>query len=309
MDISFLDNLLLRTGLGGVCVGIFFLLFRNLLSAKFLPVLSKDQAYKTIMSIVWMTFTLGVLGLGVWTWLQIVEINKEEASVSSLAIEEPQLHSVKNITSENSVSIKEKDTPHLVKRVFERKIKDRQPYTNVEVATIYLEYIELVGLHDATIQKRINERIKSTVGVHDGYDGTEDLFMRTRKASIDGELLSVVFEGTYYGHGAAGAANELECINLNIKNGEIVEFKDLFRSGYKQKINYLAEKWFDGQKIVNDFAGVADDQKFYFDGNYLYLCFSEYEVAAGSEGAVTVAIKISDIRDIISMNGPLAYAI
>ncbi|WP_139136841.1 hypothetical protein [Pseudomonas trivialis] len=71
--------------------------------------------------------------------------------------------------------------------------------------------------------------------MNENYDGTEDLTMELVNSSLEGDLLSVLVEGTYYGHGAAGAANQVRSINLNLKNGEPVEFKDLFRAGYKEK--------------------------------------------------------------------------
>ena len=48
--------------------------------------------------------------------------------------------------------------------------------------------------------------------------------MAVSKAAIDENLLSVLSEGTYFGHGAAGAINQVVSINLNVKNGEFVQF-------------------------------------------------------------------------------------
>lgn len=196
-----------------------------------------------------------------------------------------------------------------VHRVFDRKIKDARPGTNVRTATIHLEYVEVGGLENGTIQKKINQRLQKVAGVLTSYDGTEDVFLSTKKASIHGDLISIVFEGTYYAHGAAGAVNFLECVNLNMNDGNDVTFGELFLPGYAKRINALAQQWFASHSIVSRFAGVGEEQKYYLDDVHLYLCFSEYEVAAGCEGAVTVAIRLRDIKDVIRKNGLLAFVL
>lgn len=289
MNTSLLEKLLATAGLGGFCVGVLLVIFKEVLRSKFLSQLTKEHSYKTINTIVWLTWSIGIIGLLSWGGLRWVELNKAKVSDS--------LQSVTTVQ------------PKIVLRVFEKQIQDSTPNTNVQTAKIRLEYIEVVNLKNRQVEKKINEYIKGAVGVNEQYDGTEDLSMFIKKATIEGDLLSIVAEGTYYGHGAAGASNQVISINVNINNGEPVQFKDLFRAGYQEKINQSVKAWFSTQTYESSFEGVKDDQSFYFDGSYLYLCFSEYEVAPGSEGIVTAKIKLEEIRGLISLNGPLAYAI
>ncbi|MBA1429224.1 RsiV family protein [Pseudomonas orientalis] len=289
MDSPILEKLLATTGLGGVCVGIFMLIFREALKSAFISRLTKEHSFQVVRSLLWLTWSIAVLGLLAWIGLRVLEIYDSKA-----------------ITN-NSVKPVGVQQPRLVARRLERRIPDSTPGTNVEEAHIKLDYIEVAGLDNKTLQKKINEYIKDRVGANEHYDGTEDLTMELVNSSLEGDLLSVLVEGTYYGHGAAGAANQVRSINLNIKNGEPVEFKDLFRAGYKEKINRIAESWFSTQSFDSSFESVKDDQCYYFDGSYLYLCFSEYEVAAGAEGVVTAKLKLDDIRGLVNLNGPLAY--
>jgi hypothetical protein len=291
MDLSLLEKLLATTGLGGFCVGVLLFIFKEILRARFLSQLTKEHSYRIINTIIWLTWSVGITGLLSWGGLRVIELN------NSKYLEFP------------SAATTQAEQPKLISRVFERKIQDNTPDTNVKVAEIHLEYIEVAGLQNKLVEKKINEYIKGSIGINEKFDGTEDLTMFIKEASIDGNLLSIVAEGTYYGHGAASAANQVLSINLNIKNGEPVQFKDLFRAGYQEKINQSAKTWFATQSYENSFEGVKDDQCFYFDGNNLYLCFSEYEVAPGAEGIVTAKITLEDIRGLISLNGPLAFAI
>ena len=292
MDLSLHEKLLATTGLGGFCVGILLVIFKETLRAKFLSQLSKENSYRVIKTILWLTWSIAVLGLIAWAGLRAQEIN-------GAAAKKPNGAAVENAILR----------PRLEKKLFDRSIPDPTPETNVKTAKIHLEYVEVTGLDNPVVEKKINEHIKGVIGVNEHYDGTEDLSMFVTSASIDGDLLSVLVEGTYYGHGAAGAANWIRSINVNVRNGEPVQFKDLFRAGYQDKINSVAKAWFSTQSYESSFEGVKDDQCYYFDGSYLYLCFSEYEVAPGSEGVVNAKIRLEDIRGLISLNGPLAYAI
>lgn len=87
-----------------------------------------------------------------------------------------------------------------------------------------------------------------------------------------------------------------------------MQLKEIFKTGYPEKTNALARSWFSTQSHKNDFDGVRENQCYYFDDSTLYLCFSEYEVAPGSEGIVNVPIRRADLRDLIRPKGPLAEA-
>lgn len=291
MDLSLLEKLLASTGLGGFCVGILLVIFKETLRAKFLSKLTKEHSFKIVKTIIWLVWSIAVLGLLSWAGLRIQEIDS--------SIKKPEITSLIN-----------EDVPaKLLRKTFYKEIPDGTQGANVSTAKILLEYVEVVGHSSKIVEKKINETIKGVIGVNEQYDGTEDLSMFLKSASIDGNLLSILVEGTYYGHGAAGAANQIRSINLNIRNGEPIQFKDLFRAGYQEKINNIAKSWFSTQNYESSFEGVKDDQCYYFDGNHLYLCFSEYEVAPGSEGVVNAMINLEEIRGLISLNGPLAYAI
>ena len=291
MDSSIIEKLLAGAGLGGVCVGILLLLFRETLRAAFLSKLSRDHSFQIVKAIIWLTWSIAIIGLLAWVGLRALEINGAKQLLS------------------RPVETIEVQRPTLELYKLEKRIPDKTPGAIVEAANIELQYIQVRGLENKTLEKKINESIKSIIGVNEDYDGTEDLTMNVIKSSLEGDLLSILIEGTYYSHGGTGAANQVRSINLNIKNGEPVEFKDLFRSGYQKPINSIAKSWFSQQKFDDSFESVTDDQCYYFDGSYLYLCFSEYEVAPGAEGVVTAKLKLEDIRGLVSLNGPLAYVL
>lgn len=199
--------------------------------------------------------------------------------------------------------------PKLNHQRVSKRIKDYRPDTNVSTATIEIEYIEVSGLNDSSLERKINARIRRLLGVDEDFDGTEDREMHVKSAKIVENILSIVAEGYFYGHNAAGAHNEIVSINLNLQNGEPVEFKDLFRAGYVGKINAMVNAELAKKIPGNWFETVSDNQCYYFDSSYLYLCFSEYEAAAGANGVVKVRLGLEELRGLISFSGPLAYAL
>ncbi|MHC8372730.1 DUF3298 domain-containing protein [Pseudomonas sp. MDT1-85] len=197
--------------------------------------------------------------------------------------------------------------PKLEYHKISKHLKDYTPGTNFGVASIELEYVEVSGLNNTSLEKKINSQIQNQIGINENFDGTEDRIMHIKSASIDEDVLSIVAEGYFFGHGAAAAHNEVVSMNINIRNGEPVEFKDLFRSGYASKINSMASAELAKTIPDNWFETVSDNQCYYFDSSYLYLCFSEYQATAGANGIVTIRLSLDDLRGLVSLSGPLAY--
>lgn len=291
MDHSLLEKLATTTGLGGLCVGILLIVFKETLKASFLTKLSSTHSFVVVKSIIWLTWIVAVLGLLAWFTLQTLRIYEPKEFIPGITVTTKKLHQ-----------------PKIEVRTLSRRIKDYSPGANVSEATINLEYVVVSGLGDSTLERKINSYITNQIGVNEDFDGTEDHEMHVTKASIENDFLSVVAEGYFYGHGAAGAANQVVSVNVNLQTGEPVEFKDLFRSGYIKKINELTSTWLSTRIPGHWFDTVTDDQCYYFDNRNLNLCFSEYQVAAGANGIVTVGLKLEDLRGIISLNGPLAFA-
>ncbi len=293
MDLSLLKAVLSTPEFGIASLGVLMLIFRNIIKAKILSKLTQEHSYKVLDRIITFVGVIAMIGALFWGGISIYEIHesgKQKVQAGS-----------------NTQTQAKLERPLLIEKSVNKTIPDYTPGSDFETADIHLTYVEVTGLKDPLIEKKINERIKGVIGVDTMYDGTEDYYMEIVKSSIDDNLLSALAEGSLFVHGAAGATNIIASININVKNGEVIQFKDLFRAGYTNTINSLAKSWFSIQDYTSDFESVSDDQCFYVSGNYMYLCFSEYEVAPGSEGIVNVPIKLDDIRGVVSKNGPLAY--
>jgi hypothetical protein len=68
-----MDNELLTTlgrllGIGGLALGIFFLLFRDVIRKSIFPILKKDDAYRLLRLITVLSWSVPVIGIAAWIW-------------------------------------------------------------------------------------------------------------------------------------------------------------------------------------------------------------------------------------------------
>jgi hypothetical protein len=68
MDAELLKTLGQILGIGGLALGIFFLLFREIIRKSIFPTLKKDDAYRLLRLISVLIWSVGVTGLGAWIW-------------------------------------------------------------------------------------------------------------------------------------------------------------------------------------------------------------------------------------------------
>src|SRR5258705_5450657 len=68
MDAELLKTLGQVLGIAGVALGVFFLLFREIISKSIFPTLKKDDAYRLLRLISVLVWSVAVIGIGAWIW-------------------------------------------------------------------------------------------------------------------------------------------------------------------------------------------------------------------------------------------------
>src|SRR5262245_61502612 len=61
-------------GIGGIALGVFLLIFREVVRRNIFPNLAQIQAYRIIRLIVILTFCIAALGIGAWAYVQKVPV-------------------------------------------------------------------------------------------------------------------------------------------------------------------------------------------------------------------------------------------
>jgi hypothetical protein len=66
MDAGILKTLGQIAGIGGIALGVFFLLFRDMIRKSIFPKLEKGDAYRLLRLISILIWSVAVLGIGAW---------------------------------------------------------------------------------------------------------------------------------------------------------------------------------------------------------------------------------------------------
>ncbi len=71
MEVELLQALGKIAGIGGLALGVFVLLFQEVIRKNIFPMLSDDHAYGLIRQLMFLTFAVAVCGIGAWTYVSI----------------------------------------------------------------------------------------------------------------------------------------------------------------------------------------------------------------------------------------------
>ena len=87
MDTNFFETIGKIAGIGGIALGVFLLLFREVIRKNIFPNLTKLQAYKLFRLIVILVWTIALTGIVAWTYLTIVNHRTTESNFDAYKIE------------------------------------------------------------------------------------------------------------------------------------------------------------------------------------------------------------------------------
>jgi len=69
MDVDILKTVGQVAGIGGVALGVFLILFRELLRKNIFPQLTRDQSYRLLHRISVLVWSVAVIGIGAWVYV------------------------------------------------------------------------------------------------------------------------------------------------------------------------------------------------------------------------------------------------
>lgn len=193
----------------------------------------------------------------------------------------------------------------VIPKSFYLEVKDNTPGTQIPIGTIDLKYVEIYGLDSRLIEEKINKKIRNIIGMEEAYSGNEDVKVEVKQANLGKHTLHFMAESYRYMHGSANGQSRIHSLYFDLYTGDVIAFKHLFSGDYKALVNSKAKQWLAEQDYSSEFTGVTDDQCYYLKGDFLYLCFSEYEIAAGAQGIINIPIAKSDLQSVAKPNGLL----
>lgn len=199
-------------------------------------------------------------------------------------------------------------------------ISEKDKYYNVE-----LNIPIVSGMENKVKEKQVNSSIEKKqynfkdeiekIAVEDGkYSEKNNIEVRPYEAlttyKVNYNAKNILSYTTYYYQYTGGAHGNtvVEAINLNTNTGEYLQLKDIFKKGvnYKKIIN--AKILDEMKKRPNDFfqenianfAGIKNNQEFYFTDDGFVVYFQTYEIAPYVAGNPEFKFKFQDYKDYIN---------
>ncbi len=190
--------------------------------------------------------------------------------------------------------------------VLEKKYKPNKDFL--------VNYPEISGIASQKTLSKINQFLKDLSGIKEtpahlqlesNYFGDFEVPFYKR------DLLVIEITGYNYPFGATHGVPVKKYAHIDLKNGDIYHFNDLFKPG-SQYVKIISEiignqiRHSDTYSYVfhGSYKGIQADQPFYISKNGLNIYFAPYEIAPYAAGFPAFSIAFGDIISIIDQSGP-----
>lgn len=164
-----------------------------------------------------------------------------------------------------------------------------------------------------SVQQSVNRSIKeAAIRAIPNYDpGTpviEATSSYTTPLNAKG-ILSLRFEDYYYPEHAAHGVTGISSITVNLRNGHVYKFNELFRpnSNYQAVLTRIIQEQIVSRQIslINPYPGVGTDEDFYLTPDSLVIYYQPYVYTPGVFGILEFTIPYTQIAEIIDPRGPI----
>lgn len=186
----------------------------------------------------------------------------------------------------------------------------------------YVEYPEITGLNNSSVQEGINNRLKDDfiAGIEKSDTDDDDYINEITydfSVSLNKNLLIIEKEGYIYPVGAAHGMPTREYFHIDTGTGTFYSLKDLFKPGskYLEKLTSIVNNQITLNTKIAALSGnlpyldsnaeVTDDQIFVLGRDSIKIYYSPYEIAAYAAGFPEFEIPYGQIGDIIDTEGAL----
>lgn len=207
------------------------------------------------------------------------------------------------------------------------KITTKKIESESDVLTVNMELPVINGLKNAEFQDSLNKQILG--------EATQDQAEHEKQAKEDKlaaesgnypfrahslytkyqtiptkDILSLILMTSDYTGGAHGS-NYRKIFNIDVKNCKLITLKELFKANvdYKQILNpeiarQIKLKEASGEQFFFQgdmgFKTISDTQPVYIKGDYIVICFDQYEIAPYAAGFPEFEIPISQLQSYIN---------
>lgn len=86
-EYSLLEKIGQIAGIGGIALGVFLFIFKDVIRKNIFPSLNRDQAYNIIKLVLILTFLIAIFGIAAWVWSES-QSNKQKQDTSAIPLEQ-----------------------------------------------------------------------------------------------------------------------------------------------------------------------------------------------------------------------------
>lgn len=86
MDIEFFKVFGQIAGIGGISLGVFLILFREVIKKKIFPYLKKDDAFTLLKTLIFLVWSIAILGIMAWVYIVTREKPSPQTSISATQV-------------------------------------------------------------------------------------------------------------------------------------------------------------------------------------------------------------------------------
>lgn len=174
-------------------------------------------------------------------------------------------------------------------------------------------YPKVVNIRGKSLPDKINNIIRETAyrAIPNYQPGTSIIEAQsgyTTPVNMKG-ILSLRFQDYYYPEQAAHGVTGVNSVTLNLQNGYIYHFNELFQPGsdYQAEINRIIQEQITARQIpmLKPFEGVTPNQEYYLTPDSLVIYYQPYVYTPGYFGVLEFRIPYQPIQNIIDPRGPI----
>ncbi len=195
--------------------------------------------------------------------------------------------------------------------------ENEDPYSVIEVYYPYLEGVPRAAIFNQQVETFINQNIDSFTFDLEQLEGdwrkVESFFaIHYEVTHASPELISVLFNLSFYVAGAAHPGQDVHSENYDVKLGRFIELPELFIAGsdYLEIISVYCIDDLNSQGLLAWEEGAEPALDNYRTWNVseegIVISFPPYQVAPGAAGLLTVKVPFDRLQEVIRPDGLLA---
>lgn len=175
-----------------------------------------------------------------------------------------------------------------------------------EKVGIDIKYPVIANMDNKGIEENVNEIIRERINNYrtfyhkDDETYKETIYVTYEITKKTEDVVSLYFVISLYSEGAAHPNNLIDGVTIDLKTGEELQLKDLFKEGveYKQILNQMLNQKISelDYELFEEFKGIEEEQGFYMTGSDLVIYYQEYVYTPHAVGPLQLEISYDEIN-------------